>query len=371
MDYPHPKVRIREDGTLDLSDAYDTGIGEWDKVCIEYGYQDFPEGMDEEKELRAILDRAFSRGLLFLTNQDASPAGGAHPLCNDWDNGTNPVDELEHKIRVRQIALRNFSESKIRIGDALCTLEEVLVPVYLFHRYQIDAAASVLGGLYYNHTVRGGAQAPPRFVPAAEQRRALGVLLKTIAPENLDIPENLLKIIPPRAPGYGQHRELFPGNTGIVFDPVGAAETVVNLTVDCLIYPERAARLIEYNARDNTMPGFAEVIDALIAHTWKSEQKTGLQAEIQKMVNKVVLVKLMETAVHENTSQQVRAVAWWKIEELKQWLWKQVKKLHDEDQKAHFFYAFDEIERFQENPDEFKRIEPMSPPPGAPIGMED
>lgn len=368
MDYPHPRIKIRGDGTLDLTDAYDTGIGEWDIVCVEYGYQDFPQGVDEEKELRAILDRAFSSGLLYLTNQDASPAGGAHPLCNDWDNGTNPVDELEHKMKVRQIALDNFSESKVRFGDPLCTLEEVLVPVYLFHRYQIDAAAGVLGGLYYNHTVRGGAQKHPEFVPATEQRRALHALLKSIDPENLIIPEKLLKLIPPRAPGYRQHRELFPGYTGIVFDPLGAAETVANMTIECLLYPERAARLVEYHAQDKNLPGFAEVIDELVSFTWKSRLKSGLPAEIQRVVNCVVLSKLMEVAVDENTSPQVRAIAWLKIDELKHWLKKQVESTEDESQKAHYFYTTGEIERFQEDPTRFRFIEPLSPPPGAPIG---
>ncbi len=221
MDYPHPRIKIAEDGSLDLSDAYDAGVGAWDKVVVEFGYQDFPDGMDEEEALADILDKAFSSGLLYLTNQDAAPAGGAHPLSNDWDNGLHPVDELEHKMKVRKIALDNFSESKVRFGDSLATLEEVLVPIYLFHRYQIEAAASVLGGLYYNHTVRGGAQEAPRLVPGAEQRRALSALLETIEPQNLAIPEKLLDIIPPRAPGYQQHRELFPGNTGIVFESPG------------------------------------------------------------------------------------------------------------------------------------------------------
>jgi len=369
MDYPHPRIKIRDDGTLDLSDAYDTGVGAWDKVCVAYGYQDFPDGVDEEEELRDILDRAFSSGLLYLTNQDAAPAGGAHPLSNDWDNGANPIDELEHKMKVRRIALNNFSESKVRMGAPLTTLEEVLVPVYLFHRYQIEAAASVIGGLYYNHTVRGGAQKHPEMVPAGEQRRALKALLKTIAPENLEIPEKLLELIPPRAPGYGQHRELFPGNTGIVFDPLGAAETVANMTIGCLLYPERGARLIEYHARDRALPGLSDVIDELVAYTWKSPVKSGLHGEIQRVVDHVVMVKLMELVVFERTSPQVRAIAWLKLEELKIWLEKQTKSIKDVGQKAHFLYAKSQIERFQEDPDEIKVIEPLSPPPGAPIGM--
>ena len=145
MDFPYPLVKIKEDGSLDLSDAYDTGIGEWDKVSIAYGYQDFPEGVDKKKELKAILNRAFSRGLYFLASQDAGPRS-AHPFANLWDNGKHPVDELEHIMKVRSIALENFSEKKIRVDSPLATLEEVLVPVYMFHRYQVEGASSVLGG---------------------------------------------------------------------------------------------------------------------------------------------------------------------------------------------------------------------------------
>ena len=368
MDYPYMRVKITKDGKLDLSDAYATGIGEWDKVCIEYGYQDFPDGVDEEKELKAILDRAFSRGLLFLTNQDAAPAGGLHPLSNDWDNGLHPVDELIHKLKVRSLALNNFSEKKIRIGEPMAMLEEVLVPVYLFHRYQIEAAASVIGGMYYNHTVRGGVQENPKMVPAAEQRRAINVLLTTIAPKNLTFPEKLLKILPPRAPGLRQNRELFPGHTGIAFDPLGAAETVANMTIAYMLYPERAARLVQYHAGNNELPGLGEVIDKLISSTWKSPLKLGFKGEIQRTVNNAVLYNLMGLASFEGAAPQVKAVALYKLNELKSWLGRSVSGTKDESQKAHFYYAVSQIELFQKDPDKVKLTVPLPSPPGAPIG---
>jgi hypothetical protein len=368
MDYPHMRVKVDGSGKIDLSDAYDVGVGAWDKVYIHYGYQDFVDGVDETAALRKILDDAFESGLLYLTNQDASPAGGAHPLSNDWDNGTNAVDELVHKMKVRAIALENFGESKVRVGDPLSTLEEVLVPTYLFHRYQIEAAASVIGGLYYNHTVRGGAQEHPKIAPADEQRRALEVLLSTIDSDNLILPDKLLAIMPPRAPGWRHHRECFPGNTGITFDPLGAAETVANITVSALLYPERAARLIEYHARQEDVPGFGDVIDELVDFTWKAESKPGLHGEIQRVVNTVVLVKLMEVAASENTSAQVRAIAWSKLEELKTWLDSRIPSAGNADQTAHFRYGLAQIIRFQTDPAGVKITPPLSPPPGAPIG---
>jgi hypothetical protein len=366
MDYPAPLVKIREDGSLDLSEAYAKGIGEWDKVSIAYGYQDFPDGVDEEKELKAILENAFSRGLLFIPGQDTGP-GGAHPLAAPWVNGKHPVDELERIMKVRSIALRSFSEKKIRSGAPMATIEEVLVPIYLFHRYQVEAAASVLGGLYYYHTLRGDVQKNPEMVPASEQWRALDVLLKTIQPENLAMPEELLKLIPPRPPTYPQTEDLFPGHTGLTFDHLGAAETVANLTVGLLLHPERAARLVEYHSRHSEVPAFTEVVDQLISFTWKSSQASSYRAEIQRVVDNVVLYHLMKLAANEEAAAQVRSVAYLKLDELKDWLSQQAKSMADEDQKAHYLYAASQIKLFQDNPDKVKLTVPLNPPKGPPI----
>jgi hypothetical protein len=368
MDYPHPRVDITEDGRLDLSDAYDTGIGAWDTVCVAYGYQDFPDGVDEEKALKAILDDAFNSGLLYLTNQDAAPAGGAHPLSNDWDNGTDPVDELVHKMKVRAIALANFSEKKVPVGAPMSGLEEILVPVYLFCRYQIEAAASVIGGLYYGHTVRGGAQADPTFVPAGEQSRALDELLRTLAPENLAVPEHVLQILPPRAPGLDQTRELFPGYTGITFDPLGAAETLAGITVANLLHPQRAARLIQYHARNPELPDFHDVLDRLVDFTWNAAEKEGLNGELQKVVDNVVLYHLMGLAVYEGAAPQVRAVARWKIDELGASLAGKAGAAASVNRRAHFLNGLALIEQFHKDPSQLKLPVPLSAPPGAPIG---
>ncbi len=370
MDYPHPLIKIKKDGSLDLSDAYDTGIGEWDKVSIAYGYQDFPDGVDEEKELKTILDSAFSRGLYFLSGQDAGP-NSAHPLANTWDNGKHPVDELERVIRIRSIALDSFSEKRIRVNSPMATLEEVLVPAYLFHRYQVEAAASVLGGLYYYHKLRGDVQKNPEIVPGTEQRRALDVLLKTIQPEFLAIDEKILSLIPPRPPGYRGTRELFPDYTGQTFDPLAAAEAAANLTIAMILRSERAARLVEYHSRRKDVPGLAEVLDRLISSTWKSSSKSSYHAEIQRVVDNALMYNMMRLAVDEGTNPQVRAVAMLKLDELKNWLGPQAKSVKDESQKAHYFYAVSQIKLFQADPSKVKFAVASRPPPGAPIGMYD
>jgi len=377
MDYPHPLVKIKRNGTLDLSDAYATGIGEWDKVSIAYGYQDFPDGVDEEKELKAILERAFSSGFYFLATQDAGPSS-AHPLAASWDNGKHPVDELERMMRIRAIALDGFSESRIPMGNPMATLEEVLVPVYLFHRYQVEAAASCLGGLYYNHTLRGDVQDDPEIVPPEEQQRALDALLRTISPTNLAIAEKILDLIPPRPPGYRDTREMFSGHTGSTFDPLGAAEVAADLTIGLLLHPERAARMVGYHSRDDKYPGFGDVLDQVVMFTWKSPFKSGKFAEIQRVVNNVVLFHMMSLVADKDNASQVRALAFAKLEELKNWLKWQMNTVKegeylvtDPGQKAHFLFAIAKIESFQKDPSKITLPAPRSAPPGAPIGMYD
>lgn len=183
--------------------------------------------------------------------------------------------------------------------------------------------------------------------------------------------KRILNLIPPRPPGYGQTRELFPGYTGDTFDPLAAAETAAGLTVGLILHPERAARLVVHHARNEELPGLSEVIDKLLAFTWKSGVESGLQSEIQRVVNNVVLYNLMRLAAEESAGLQVKAVSLLKIDELRGWLSDRLRMEANEDQKAHHSYALSQIKRFLEDPEEFPLSRPLSLPPGAPIGMPD
>ena len=251
----------------------------------------------------------------------------------------------------------------------MATLEDVLVPAYMFHRYQIEAAASVVGGLYYNHRLRGDVQDNPQVVPGAEQRRALEVLLKTIEPQNLEIGDNVLSLIPPRPPGFRETRELLHGYTGDTFDPLGAAEAVASHTIGLILHPERVSRLIDYHSRDKNYPALTEVLDRLIAATWMSVLKSGTHAGIQRVVNNVFLYNLMRLAVDKRVPTQVHAIAFMKLAELQSALSQKAPLTGDENQKAHYFYALSQIDRFRKDPGSFTFVEHLDPPPGAPIGM--
>ena len=172
MDYPHPYIALDDDGNVDLSNAYDHKIGAWDKVAIAYGYQDFPKKSDEKSLLAEILNKAHSEGLMFISDQDARPQGGAHPYAHLWDNGKSAVDELNRIMNIRKTALEKFSASNIKPDDPMATLEEVLVPVYLLHRYQIEATAKLIGGLNYTYALRNDGQKTTEMVPAIEQKKS-------------------------------------------------------------------------------------------------------------------------------------------------------------------------------------------------------
>jgi len=368
MDYPPPTIKLKN-GQIDLSDAYAVGIGEWDKVAVAYGYQDFPDGADEKKELNQILEKAFKSGFIYLADADARP-GSANPLAASWDSGSNALDELEHIIEVREVALRNFSENKVRVGDSLATLEEPLTLMYLLHRYQVEAAASFVGGVYYNHTVRGDVQKNPELVSPAEAKRGLDVILKTLSPVFLAMPEKLLKLIPPRPPSYPDHRDIFPGRTGLPFDSLAAAEVAANLTLESLLHPERASRIVEYHARNPELPSLDMVLHELLAQTWMTLHQDPYHSEIQRVVDNVVLYHMMSLVVNEKLSSSVRGVVYLKLDELKKWLEKRVSgegKEVDELQKAHYLYGAKQVQAFQENPDKVRIEPPLTPPMGAPI----
>ncbi|HWZ12271.1 MAG TPA: zinc-dependent metalloprotease, partial [Acidobacteriaceae bacterium] len=209
MDYPHPYIALDAHGNIDLSHAYATGIGEWDKVAIRYGYSQF-SASSEPHELSSILTDAQARRLYFITDEDSRPMGSAHPHAHLWDNGADPASELDRVLKIRSVALSNFSANAIRAAAPMATLEDTLVPVYLLHRYQTEAAAKEIGGLDYRYSLRGDHQLTTAIVPPDQQRHALQSVLKTLDPSTLTLPESLLKNLPPRPPAYPRTRESFP-----------------------------------------------------------------------------------------------------------------------------------------------------------------
>ncbi len=368
MDYPYMDVKLAPDGSLDLSDAYASGIGAWDKVTIAYGYSVFPPGVNDDSARMAILADARAHGITFLTDQDARPTGSVHPRVHLWDNGTDAAAELERLIRVRAAALDRFGETSIRQGMPVATMEEALVPIYLFHRYQVEAAAKVVGGESYDYALRGDGQTPMRRVPGPEQHQALAALMHTLSPAVLALPRSIVDRLPPRPFLYPAHRELFERYTGLAFDPVAPARVAADLTVSMLLQPQRAARLVEQHALDASLPGLAQVLDTLVQATFGARTRPGYDGAVQRTVRDVVLHDLLSLGAGAPMP-DVRAQVLYRVQALRRRLAAAAPGAPEQD-RAQAALMVNEIDRFVKDPTPFaKPAAALEIPPGSPIGQ--
>lgn len=372
MDYPHPYVKIT-DGEIDLSDAYDTGIGEWDTYAVRFGYSDFPDSEEGYQQRVDILEEMIDEGYRYISDTDARAQGGAHPTAHLWDNGGNAAEELNRVLTVRSLALENFSKEAIRSGEPFTTLHDVLVPIYLFHRYQTEAAVKLIGGVDYAYAVKGDGQLVQEVLDADMQGEALSALLKTLNPEVLMLPEDLMNQIPPRAPGYYNDRELFESNTGPVFDPVEAARTSVDHTLSLLFHPARIERLYQ----QETLYGHAFTYDTmmkrLMKSTWKAEDKSGYESTLQRMTETRVLVHLMNLANNGNATHAVKSLAHNALSDIRAEIGMQLAKGKNRSQKnsvekSHKEWSLRLIDQYMENPEHLPEAVESEIPPGSPIG---
>jgi hypothetical protein len=371
MDYPHPYITLDTNGHPDLSHAYATNIGAWDKVSIDYGYREFPPSANIPEALNKILTAADHAGQLFITDEDARPFGSAHPHAHLWDNGPDPAAELNRVLTIRTAALKNFGENAIKPGTPMSQLEDTLVPLYLFHRYQTEAAIKEIGGLDYRYNLRGDGQPNPEIVPPADQKKALDAVLKTLTPETLTLPESLLKILPPTPPGYPRTQESFPSETGLTFDPIAAAESAADLTLQVLLDPARASRLIQYHMRVPASPSLRSVLEA-ISTTVSERPEAGhsMSSEVERAVEFRSLEAMLSLAVNPEASTQARAIARSHIDDLlKQWT--SAPPLTDTAEAIHRAALINRIQDFNRDPEKFIPAKPIPAPPGMPIGDDE
>ncbi len=368
MDYPFPLIRFDTDGNLDLSDAYGVGIGEWDKRTVLYAYQDFPEQLDDAASRQQILEETIADGFLYVADEDSRDVGTANPLGNLWDNGADAIAELEHLLKVRSYALDNFSENNIREGRPLATLEEVLVPVYLLHRFQIQAVGKLIGGQYFNYSMRGDGQTTPVTVAVEKQQAAIDALINTLDPSVLILPQSVIDIIPPRPPGHALGRESFSRSTGIIFDPLTPATSSINLTLDVLLNRQRAARLNIFRAVDPELPDFKTILDELLEASWYEERRASLEGAIQRIKSDQLLNRLMAMATDTKADTQVRAQAFLVIKSLDIWLATQSPFKMDIEWTAFYTLARQSIATMMNDPSRMPPGKVQPAPPGSPIG---
>ncbi len=364
MDYPHPTITVN-DGKIDLSNAYATGIGEWDKVTVAYSYSQFSNSENEKEALNRILKVADFAGLRFISDSDARPQGGAHALAHLWDNGKSASEELSNVLAVRSTGIKNFSKDNIRSNEPFSVLEDVFVPLYFFHRYQTEAATKIIGGLDYNYAVKGDGQTTVRAIDSETQKKTFETLLQTLSTETLTIPKEKLELFPPRAYGYSRSRESFASKTGVAFDPLSAAATASDMTLGLLLHPQRANRMIQQKSLDKDQLGLEAMIQDILKNSFGKEHKDDYHLEIQQLINERIMMHLMNLAVNDQSFIQVKAIAQKSINSIfNDYLYG--KKISSPYAIQYRIMA----QQFNDHPEKFKMERAPKIPDGSPIGSD-
>ena len=367
MDYPHPYIQLK-DGEIDLSRAYATGIGEWDKRTIMYGYQDFAPGADTDGELADLLEENERLGLFYLSDPDARPAGSAQPQAHLWDNGADATDELQRMLELREFALERFGPDNLAPNQPLSELEKVLTPVYLMHRYQVEAVAKSIGGYHYTYETKGGYPAAGvKPVNADKQAAATAALLQTLQPENLTLPASIYRLIPPPAMGYGRDRELFKTKTGGGMDPMAMAELSVDNTLRFLLHPDRLARVHEQSllypdAGLPTLTGYLREIMSAQSGSTPSPDGEILNALVEVSQRRLVS-HLIHLAVNEAASEAVRVAVHGQLMGVARDMGEM--SADDTDQQS---YLRQRIDLYLRQPNTIEQTKPTPLPDGSPIG---
>ena len=359
MDYPHPKITLKKD-EIDFSEAYATGIGEWDKVTVAYSYSDIPSDQSEKSYLSKLLMEAFSDGLYYISDADARPQGGAHAKAHLWDNGKTATEGLKNVLAVRKKAIENFSIDNIKSGEPLSKLEDVFVPLYFYHRYQTEAAIKLIGGLDYTYAVKGASGIVVQIISKEEQEAALNEIMHTLEVKNLKIPQRILELFPPRALGYERTRESFKSNTNVAFNSLGPVATASNMTLRLLLNAERANRLVEQHALSKSNLSLNEVLSQLIKHTFTVKTKTSYETEIAHTVQYSVFQNVLNLIATDHASPQVKSIANETLDTLLTMLKSNKSTFNNQ--------LIRELISFRKYPERFKIYEVPKIPDGSPIG---
>ena len=373
MDYPHPLVNLIDDEIV-FDDAYDTGIGDWDKVTVAYSYSDFRSDQNEDFELNKILENSTSDGLRFISDYDARSIDGSHAYAHLWDNGETAYSGLDKVIDIRKKAIENFSEYNVPEGTPNSVLEDVFVPLYFFHRYQTEAAVKLIGGMDYNYSLVGDNQQDYYHIEKVIQIQALNSLMKTLHPDFLAIPKDKLQLFPPRAFGYPRTRESFKSNLGVAFDPFSVAETSADMTLSLILRPKRLNRLILQHSLDNSNLSLDELYDLILKKTifLKSSNITELEdsyhEEIQHIVNTTFLKNVFNVINSSSSYSQVKSIS----NELVRKISSELSSKRRKDYKLSKYYShyLEMISNFHKDPKEYEIIDSLKIPDGSPIGTD-
>jgi len=358
MDYPHPNLELTGDGKISLANAYDSDIGEWDKLAITYGYAVYPDGKMEAEGLRKTLAEADELGLRFITDADVRGPATAHAAAHLWDNGPDVLKQFDKLMSIRRVGLTNFSKQVLRPGQAMGELEQALVPLYLLHRYQAEAVTKLIAGVDYDYALNGEPNADVTVVPAATQSQALDALLASLSKDNLALSDELIHQLLPPAFGYERNREYFTPLTSNDFDQLAPARAATQLITEMLLEPMRAQRLWQQTQYDadqlSLQQALTRVSEALVLPINSSNQTSD---QITETVAWVTVRQLQRLAVDPNASDPVHALVLAQLSKLSG----QLKRGEQAKSMA------ETLKQFLQNPAPDAIPSKITVPPGSPI----
>jgi hypothetical protein len=368
MDYPYPLITMDKEGKIDISQAYDNKIGDWDKWAIKYGYAPVPQGQNEKDFLNKILEDTYSAGHTFISDTDSRHPSGSHPTAHLWDNGESASEELMRMMSIRTEKLKSFGLNAIDNYQPEAMMEEALVPLYLMHRYQVEATSKLVGGLDYTYKIKGDNQRIQRRLDAAIQNKALDALIYTIQPAQLVLPESIIDRLPPRPMGYYRTRETFPSRNGLNFDPIAPAENVVDMTFGFLFESGRANRLHQQKLFNSALPSFSEVLTKITNSVFAQINESNYEKEIRMMTQNKLVDNLIALSKDTQATVQVRAICRKQLKELAARPGIGNTSIPSADFKS---YLSEKITAYLQLPEELTSPSPITVPDGAPIGSDD
>ncbi len=361
MDYPHPYIELTTSGKVALEKSYDDKIGEWDKFTIQYGYQDFPEDQDEMQGLQQLILDTQGKGFHFISDRDARPQGGAHPGAHLWDNGVNAAEELNRMMTLRKNAMRRFGESTITKGTPLSELEKVLVPLYLMHRYQMEAVSKVIGGLNYEYFVKGdGYTHTVSPVEVSAQGFAMRSILNTLNAPELAIPQHIVDLIPPPAHGFRRDRETFKSRTNVAFDALAPAESYSHMVFNMLLNSDRMARIHRHNIAHNHPLKLDEYLWTISSAVFSQQSVDLYFSAIENVVKYALTSHLLKNSYGKGIDPYI-------VAESRSCLQK-ISDTYLSEQNSFNDYLKFMITQGLEEPDDIEIPVLNSMPPGSPIG---
>ena len=367
MDYPHPLITIEND-EISLENAYATDIGIWDKYVVAYGYSDVNKAQ-EAQYLSELVNSAQQQGLAYVSDPDARPKSGAHATGHLWDNGKDAAAELTRVLKVRKLALANFGLNSIPVGTPMSELEQVLVPIYNFHRFQVEATAKLIAGVDYGYQLRSEQFTnQQKVVSGTSQNAALNALLQTLSVETLMVPAEVTALIPAKAYGYSRNRESFTSNTGLTFDPISAAEASAKHTLSLLLNAERLARLQQQSMLDSDIPSVGQLLTKLVGATLQSAPKKSTALLIQQRVNQQLVEHLLALWHSENLVTEVKAEVYLTLMDLSQWLMNKRSTKKYKGSRAQFALLAKQINYSLSHDKTATPVSKITLPPGSPIG---